>query len=585
MKRNEKILAGALALVVVGRLGWPVLDGIFFEPIRDLEVQADVLKGQVKNKGDKNFELQLAAKRLTDMRRRGLPGDEYVAQRLYQQWLTDLRDASGLTAKVTPERRTPTRGVYTAVQVSLDGQATFRQLQTFLRRFHSADLLHRVVRLDVDSPAAEGDPQLTFVLSAEALNLDGAPKRNYLFPKHELKAPLAASAAELTLPAEEFAARPGDLLRIGTEFAAVTKIDGDRFEVARAADGTAAADHPAGTTVELFPVRRSDPKDGGAPLALAASIDSPFLKPRKYEPRFDGFADQKLARGGTTKMTVKVADYDAFAGPPKLALASAPDGLRFDAGTGELTWTPPADLPNGEYKVTLVADVPSPQKRLEQTATITLADPNAPPKLEPVSVSDVFLGETLRVPLKAADAETVTYKLDQGPPGAAVDPSTGEFTWTIPESFSPGDVTVTVSAADNAAPPLSSQQTFTVTVRENLKPFVKLVGAGSDPDPWAWLYDQSSNRKLTLRQGRSFKAAGLEGTVQTIGPDFVTYERNGEVWRIELGQSLQEVEKVGGEPVAEAGQGSAAKPVEAERPADGTEAPPASASAGVPAAS
>jgi len=581
MKRNEKILAGGLALVVAGYFGWPILHSIYLAPIETLEGDLAYVEGQVQDKNDQNFQLRLAAQRLSDARRRGLPGDDLDAQRLYQQWLTDLALASGLNAKVTPNRRSPERGVYTAVEVSLEGQATFKELQAFLRRFHSVDLLHRIVRLDIESPAAEGDPQLKFSLAAEGLNLEGAPKRNFLFPQADLKDPLPATATELTLPAKEFVAKSGDLLRIGTELATVTKIDGDRFEIARAADGTKAADHAAGVVVELLPLRRVDSKKDSPPVALAGPIDNPFLKPRKYEPRFDGFADQQLVRGGTAKMTVKVADYDAEAGPTEIELASAPEGLSLDAATGEIAWTPPADLPNGDYKVTLAADIPAPKQRLERTVTIKLVDANTPPTLEPVSLSEVLLGETVRVPLKGKDSSgPVTYKLDQGPPGAAIDASSGEFTWTIPESFNPGDVSVTVSAADGGSPPLSSQQTFTIKVGENLKPFVKLAGVGSDGSPWAWLYDQSSNRNLWLRQDQSFKAAGVEATVRSIGADFFTYQRNGEVWRMELGQSLQDVEKIASEPVAEAVPVDRENPVEAARPGDApADAPPTASAA------
>lgn len=578
MKRNEKILAGGLALVVAGWLGWKTLHPIYIAPIEQLESDLAYVEGQVRDKEEQNFQLRLAAQRLTDNRRRGLPGDELDAQRLYQQWLTDLALASGLNAKVTPNRRSPERGAYVAVEVTLDGQATFKELQSFLRRFHAVDLLHRVVRFDVESPAAEGDPQLKFSLSAEGVRVDGAPKRNYLFPQSELKEGLPIAATAVTLPAKEFGAKPGDLLRIGTELAAVKKIEGDRFEIARAADGTKAADHAAGATVELLPLRRVDTKKDSPPVTLAAAIDSPFLKPRKYEPRFDGFADQQLVRGGTAKMTVKVADYDAEAGSTEIELVSAPEGASFDSKTGEISWTPAKDLPTGDYKVTLAANIPAPKQRLERTATIKLVDPNAPPTLEPVSLSEVLLGETVRVPLKGSDASgPVSYKLDQGPAGAAVNATSGEFIWTIPESFTPGDVTVTVSATDAGEPPLSAQQTFTIKVGENLKPFVKLVGAGSDGQPWAWLYDQSSNRKLTLRQGKPFKAAGLEGTVRSIGSDFFTYERNGEVWRIELGQSLQDVEKIASEPVAEADVVRPEGPAEAQKPAEGpTSAAPTS---------
>jgi hypothetical protein len=592
MKKNEKLLAIGLGLVVAGYFGWPMIRSVLIDPVEQLEADRDAARTAVAAEEEKNTEVLLAAKRLSDWKRQSLPGDELDAQRLYQQWLTDLTVASGLSAKVSPHTRSPKRGVYTAVQVQLEGQAKFKDLQDFLRRFHAVDLLQRVAYFKADSPAADGDPLLKFSITAEGLNLAGAPKRNSVFPQHELEEALSASATELTLPAKEFKAKPGDLVRLGTEFAAVTKIDGDRVRLTRGADGTTAADHPAGTIAELFPLMKPDPKVGIGPNALSiAKIDSPFVKPRKYDPKIDGLADQKLVRGTPLKATVKVADYDASAGKPKLELASGPKGLTLDPATGELAWSPPADLPNGEYKVALAADLPAPKKRIEKTVTITLGDPNAPPKFEEVALSDVFLGEKVDLPIKAIDPEnagTVAYKLDTGPPGATVDPATGDFKWDIPKNFNPGDVTVTVSATDKGDPPQTTQKNFTIKVQENLKPFVKLVGAGSDSQPWAWLYDQASNRNLRLHPGENFKAAGLEAKVREIGQDFMTFERNGHVWRIRLGQHLDEVEKLADEPTAETSPVSAERPVEAPkpqpRPADEPRRP-ASAAGDRPAAS
>ena len=122
MKRNEKILAGGLALVVAGYFGWPILHSIYLAPIEQLEGDLALAEDQVRDKEEKNFQLRLAAQRLSDSRRRGLPGDELEAQRLYQQWLTDLALTSGLNAKVTPNRRSPERGAYVAVEVTQLGQ-------------------------------------------------------------------------------------------------------------------------------------------------------------------------------------------------------------------------------------------------------------------------------------------------------------------------------------------------------------------------------------------------------------------------------------------------------------------------------
>ncbi|MGC1273268.1 MAG: putative Ig domain-containing protein [Planctomycetaceae bacterium] len=578
MKRNEKLLAAALVAVLVGYFLWKSVVPVFVEPVATLQTERDDLLMKVSDQQQTQFESQLADRKLSESRDRGLPGSDLDAQRLYLQWLTELALASGLDVTVTPDRLSPVGDVYNSVQVTLGGTATFDELQTFLRRFRKADLLHRVFRLDVGSPAVEGDPELNIVLTAEGLNVRGTPARSRLFPQIELTEPLAASAGELTVAAEELKATPGDWLRIDNEFVTVKAVEDDRLLLTRGADGTTATEHAVGARVELLPIR--EPGKGDLPIVVA-EIDSPFVKPRHYDPKFDGFADAKLVRGNTAAMSVKVADYDRDAGEPKLGLIDGPDGLTFDAATGKLAWTPADDVPSGEYKVTLAADVPEPQKRLEQTVTITLTDPNTSPTLDAVSATEIFLGETLQLPLKADDAESdsLAFAVEQGPPDAMIDATTNEFRWSVPESFAPGEVAVTVVATDTGDPPLSTKQTFNITVRENLKPFVHLSGTwlesgsgdgGGTFQKQAFLYDRSENQWTRLREGRPFEAAGLKALVKEIGSDFVVYVRNGEIWKIRVGSHLGEAEKIGEEPVAAMRPTEERSPVEAVRPPDET---------------
>lgn len=59
----------------------------------------------------------------------------------------------------------------------------------------------------------------------------------------------------------------------------------------------------------------------------------------------------------------------------------------------------------------------------------------------------------------------------------------------------------------------------------------------------AWLYDRTANKKSDLVEGRKFTAAGVEGTVVTIGSDFVVLKIRDEEWRLELGQNLRQIKK------------------------------------------
>jgi len=570
MKRNEKLLAAALVIVVVGYFGWPTIDSIFFAPTRDLRDQADLLQSQVTKAGDDKVKLLVAERQFDAWKRQSLPADRYEAQRLYLQWLSDFSTACGLECTVSPTGRlNAAGGVYTTIPVELSGRARFDELQVFLQRFYEIDLLQRISDLKIPAvPAAEGDPEFPFSMTAEGLSLVGAPDRNPLFAQLELETQLAADATSFEVPKTGFPAKAGDLVRIGSELALVTERSDNAVSVKRGIDGSKAVEHAAGTIAELLPLKSEAKK---SPSAFAA-IENPFAKPRKYAPAFDGFADQKLERGKSLELTPTVTDYDRSAGSPKIELVNGPEGLSFDAEKGTISWTPKSDLPSGDYKISLAAEIPAPQKKLETTITVSLVDPNTPPKFEPVQTAEVFLGETLNLPLKVSDAQdgsALNYKVE-GAEGANVEAGKGELVWAVPKTFAPGDVNVTVTASDKGTPPLEAKQSFTVKVKEDLRPFVFMTHTGSDTidgkKTWkAWLTDRSSGRTLYIYEGKRFEAAGMTGVVKEIGDDHVTFERNESLWKIMLGQNLKDAKRLD-EPVAEASQKT---PAEAERPASG----------------
>src|SRR5262249_16971232 len=66
---------------------------------------------------------------------------------------------------------------------------------------------------------------------------------------------------------------------------------------------------------------------------------------------------------------------------------------------------------------------------------------------------------------------TPTFSLDAGAPsGAAIDATTGLFTWTPTEAQGPGTYSITVRVTDNGSPVLTDSQTFSVTVNEVNRP-------------------------------------------------------------------------------------------------------------------
>ncbi len=91
-----------------------------------------------------------------------------------------------------------------------------------------------------------------------------------------------------------------------------------------------------------------------------------------------------------------------------------------------------------------------------------------PPVLAPISDQTVGGGDTASLAVSATDSNpsaTLTYSLDPGSPsGAAIDPNTGSFAWTVPLAQTPGDYPVSVHVSDNGNPPLGSSEIFTIHV-------------------------------------------------------------------------------------------------------------------------
>lgn len=62
-------------------------------------------------------------------------------------------------------------------------------------------------------------------------------------------------------------------------------------------------------------------------------------------------------------------------------------------------------------------------------------------------------------------ANTLTFSLVSGPPGATLNPGTGQFTWRPGIANANTTNTIQVRVTDNGTPALSDTRSFTITVR------------------------------------------------------------------------------------------------------------------------
>src|SRR5205814_858724 len=112
--------------------------------------------------------------------------------------------------------------------------------------------------------------------------------------------------------------------------------------------------------------------------------------------------------------------------------------------------------------------------------------------LAAIADRNVVEGALLALTTGATDADlpanALTFSLDAGAPaGAAIDASTGVFTWTPSEAQGRADYSVTVRVTDNGTPALDASRASSIPVNAVLRAPVPAAIAGQAVDGGALL--------------------------------------------------------------------------------------------------
>jgi len=163
-------------------------------------------------------------------------------------------------------------------------------------------------------------------------------------------------------------------------------------------------------------------------------------------------------------------------------ILSGPPGAKIDSKTGVLTWKPSEEQGPGNYTVTVAVQATGGKPHQHKTSfKVVVTEVNQPPVITPVPALKVASGEAVQLTIKAKDldkpAQTLSYRLQHGPPGAQLDASTGILSWNAPETSAERDFPFEVLVSDGSPSGGESTLAFQIHVDAIASLRLRLVAA------------------------------------------------------------------------------------------------------------
>lgn len=164
------------------------------------------------------------------------------------------------------------------------------------------------------------------------------------------------------------------------------------------------------------------------------------------------------------------------------------------------------------------------------TSANALLRVNTPPTIAPIADRSTVRGAVVAVTVAGTDADlpaqTIAYSLAPGAPsGAAINATSGLFTWTAAATTVPTNFNITVRAADNGTPPLTNSRTFAISVVPGYITNRLLVPFGAN-----WRY-----RDTGENLGTAWTALGYNDSTWTNGPAPLGYGNGNEATVVGFG--------------------------------------------------
>ena len=234
-------------------------------------------------------------------------------------------------------------------------------------------------------------------------------------------------------------------------------------------------------------------------------------------PRVEPVADMALRPGDDVSVAIDWSDPDLPANTVTFSAVGLPPGISMDSTSGRLhgSIADGADLASGTVTITAIDDG-FPVGRTITTFSWQIGTGNRPPVLAPIADQEMGNNGLVEFVADAADADSgdsVSYWLAAGidpvPEGAAINASTGAFSWRPTEAQHNATYRINVGVSDSGSPRLSDTQLITIVVPEyNQPPSIASVSDQTTAEGESVLFSVSAADENETDRLR-FSATGL----------------------------------------------------------------------------
>jgi hypothetical protein len=179
---------------------------------------------------------------------------------------------------------------------------------------------------------------------------------------------------------------------------------------------------------------------------------------------------------------------------------------------------------------------------------------NHQPKLASTASTQAIKGEQLSFKPSVSDSDpgqSVRFEIiGDRPEDMRIDGATGALAWTPVET---GSTKVKIRATDNGLPATWAEQEVTIAVSDPPPPiappkpelkmdvaaqsFVSALLAGRE-GPEAWVRSRMDGKTIYLKKGDQLSLGSVQGTVTSVGANYIELETEGVRWTVGLDESL-----------------------------------------------